>query len=186
MPNLEAITPLLSTLPAALAVVVGAFLLNFVSRRGLELLATKTSLTAGDLAPFGKIASWIIVVATVVLLLGVFGFDLGGVWTMLATVGALVAIGFIAVWSVLSNLSCTLFILVMRPFSVGDEIEFVGEPVKGRVTDLNFVFTTLRTDDGGTLQVPNNMFFQKVLKRRRGDASISLAQQLSRRGAADV
>jgi len=187
MPNLEPIlTSLLRTIPAALAVVVGAFLLGFAVRRGLKLLAAKTSLTEDDVAPFGKIASWIIVVATVVLLLGVFGFDLGGLWTMLATVGAMVAVGFIAVWSVLSNLLCTLVILVTRPFSVGDEIEFVGESVKGRVTDLSFVFTTLRAEDGCTLQVPNNMFFTKVLKRRRGVASTSLAQQLSRTEPADT
>lgn len=176
----------LSAVPAAIAVIVGAFVFNFLLKRGLKLLAARTSLTDGDLAPFGKVASWFIFLGTIVLLLGVFGFDLGGMWAMITGVGAMLAVGFVAVWSVLSNWLCTMVILVTRPFSIGDDIEFVGEATKGRVVDLNFVYTTLRAEDGGTLQVPNNMFFQKVLKRQQGRNAISLAAQLNHTKAADV
>lgn len=174
------LTRVLSALPAAIAVLVGAVLLKLVLQRGVKLLAHRTRLSENDVAPFAKMASWFIVVATVVLLLGVFGFDLGGMWTMLTTVGAMVAIGFFAVWSVLSNCLCTFVILLTRPFSIGDDVEFVGEEVKGRVTDLNFVYTILRTADGATMHVPNNMFFLKVLKRHRGASQGSLAAQLHR------
>ncbi|HTX65361.1 MAG TPA: mechanosensitive ion channel domain-containing protein, partial [Opitutaceae bacterium] len=68
----------------------------------------------------------------------------------------------------------------------GDEIEFAGEPVRGRVVDLNFVYTTLRSADGSVLQIPNNLFFQKVLKRQRGTSRISLVEQLNAREAADL
>ncbi len=181
--NLTEFEPLfarfVAALPAALAVIIGAIIVNFLLKRGLKLVADKTSLSEGDVKPFGKVVSWFLFLATVVLLLGVFGFDLGGMWTMITGVGAMIAIGFIAVWSVLSNWLCTFVILLTRPFSVGDQVEFVGEAVKGRVVDLNFIYTTLRSEDGGTLQVPNNMFFQKVLKRQHGTGGISLAQQLS-------
>jgi small-conductance mechanosensitive channel len=187
LPDFEPILArLISALPAAFAVIVGAIVFNFLLKRALKLLADKTSLTDGDVAPFGKVASWLIFVGTIVLLLSVFGFDLGGMWTMITGVGAMIAVGFIAVWSVLSNWLCTFVILLTRPFAVGDDVEFVGESVQGRVVDLNFVYTTLRATDGSTLQVPNNLFFQKVLKRRRGTGNISLAQQLSNTDAANV
>lgn len=187
LPDFEPILArFISALPAALAVLVGAIVLNFVMKRGLRLLADKTSLTDGDVAPFGKVGSWFIFAATFVLLLGVFGFDLGGMWTMITGVGAMIAVGFIAVWSVLSNWLCTFVILLTRPFSIGDEVEFVGEAVKGRVVDLNFVYTSLRSPDGATLQVPNNLFFQKVLKRWRGAENVTLAEQLNRRSATDA
>jgi small-conductance mechanosensitive channel len=153
-------------LPAAAAIIIGAILLHFALTRGLRLLAHKTRLTNRDIAPFVRMGDWIITGATVVLLLGAFGFNLGGLWTTLTTVLAMVAIGFFAVWSVLSNWLCTLVILVTRPFDIGDEIEFTGEPVRGHVVNLNFIFTTLRTEDGGMLQIPNNLFFQRVMKRR--------------------
>ncbi|MBE2212880.1 MAG: mechanosensitive ion channel [Opitutaceae bacterium] len=173
----------IAALPAALAVIVGACLVRFLVNRGLILLADRTRLTHGDIAPVRKVAGWFILAATVVLLLGVFGFNLGGLWAVLSTILGLVAIGFVAVWSVLSNISCTMVILFFRPFAVGDEVEFAGEPVKGKVVDLNFLYTTLETDDGALLQIPNNMFFQKVVRRRpgAGEPTASLAEQLSRR-----
>lgn len=167
-----------SALPAAVIVIIGAIAFNFVVKRGLKILANRTRLRDGDIAPLAKVAGWFIFVATIVLLLGVFGADLGGIWTMVTGVGALVAIGFIAVWSVLSNWMATFLLLLTRPFSVGDDVEFVGESVKGRVADLNFMYTTLRADDGSTIQVPNNLFFQKSLRRRRGSSTVSLAEQL--------
>jgi hypothetical protein len=99
------------------------------------------------------------------------GFNLGGIWAMLAPVVGMVAIGFVAVWSVLSNALCTLIILVDRPFEVGDELEFAGEPVQGKVADLNFIYTTLRAADGSCLQIPNNLFLQKATRGQRANAA---------------
>lgn len=183
LPDLTEITrAFLAALPAAVAVIIGAIAVRFLINRGLTLLAARTSLSQADVAPVRKVASWLIFGATAVLLLGVFGFNLGGLWAVLSTILGLVAIGFVAVWSVLSNVSCTMVILFFRPFSIGDELQFAGEPVKGRVVDLNFLYTTLETDDGALLQIPNNLFFQKVVVRRRSTdfAAPSLAEQLAR------
>jgi small-conductance mechanosensitive channel len=60
----------------------------------------------------------------------------------------------------------SILIVIFRPFGVGDSVEIIGDdPVFGEVTDLNPVYTTLRARDGSILQVPNNLFFQKALKR---------------------
>lgn len=104
--------------------------------------------------------------ALVLVALPALGIDLKGLWTTLAAALSLVAIGFVAMWSILSHMLASLLIVVFRPFGVGDRVEIIGDDlVLGEVTDLNPVYTTLRADDGGTLQVPNNLFFQKALKR---------------------
>ncbi len=174
-------------LPGLLAVIIGAFLINLVVNRALKLLARQASLQHRHLAPVRKVLRWLIAAAAAILLLRfVFGVPLDSLWTTFTALFAMIAIGFIAVWSVLSNWLCTFVILITHPFSVGDEIEFAGEPVRGRVVDLNFIYTTLRGDDGSTLQVPNNLFFQKVLRRRRGTLQISLVEQLNAREPAEV
>lgn len=165
--------------PAALAIVLGAVALNMLVGRALRFIARKTNFDQQELSPLGKLVRWIVNVAALVLLLGVLGFNLGGLWAMMATVLGMVAIGFVAVWSVLSNVLCTFIILLYRPFEVGDEVEIAGEPIGGKVADLNFLYTTLHTPDGALLQIPNNLFFQKVIKRRRGVARASLASKLS-------
>jgi small-conductance mechanosensitive channel len=177
---------LLSALPAAIAVVIGAIVLRIVATRFLYLVAASTNLARETVTPFIRLARIAITVLALVLLLGVFGFNLGGLWAMFATVLGMIAIGFVAVWSLLSNTSATLLILILRPFQIGDDIELAGDPVKGRVIDLNFFYTTLLDEDSRHVQVPNNLFFQKTLKRRRNEAPISLAAQLNRTVAADL
>ena len=97
------------------------------------------------------------------------------------------AIGFVAVWSVLSNFLCTFVLIVFKPFSVGDELELPGENVKGRVVDLSLIFTTLEVAHGEMVMVPNNTYFQRVFKRRIGHRTSGLAEQLrSEKPAADL
>lgn len=176
----------ITALPLAVLVLIGAGVVQLLITRGLNLLADRTHLAPHDLLPLRKVLKSVLYLVTAILILTVFGVNLGGLWAIMSTVLAMVAIGFVAVWSLLSNVSSTVIILLFRPFAVGDELEFAGEPVKGKVVDLNFLYTTLQTDDGALFQIPNNLFFQKSLKRRRSLAPGSLAQQLNRREEADI
>ncbi|MDR7335312.1 mechanosensitive ion channel family protein [Roseateles asaccharophilus] len=108
--------------------------------------------------------------------MGVSGAVLWTAFTGFATVGA---VAFFAAWSVLSNLFCTLLIYVTRAFRIGDVVELL-EPghtvgVKGRVMDINMVYTTLQESgdlqDGVSLQLPNSLFFQRTLRRWHGAAA---------------
>lgn len=178
-PDLSHLWPaLLAALPAVLIVLAGAVLLNLLVGRALLLIARRTSFTEQEIGPVRRVLKWAINVVALVLVFGAFGLNMGGVWGVLSTILAMVAIGFVAVWSVLSNTLCTLIIMVFRPFAVGDEVEFAGEPVKGRVIDLNFIYTSLDAGDGTVMQVPNNLFFQKVLRRRHATQAVSAATHL--------
>ncbi len=169
---------LLAALPVALIIVLGALALNLLIGRAMIILAHRTHLTDLDVLPVRKLLRWLIRIVAVILILGVFGFQIGGIWAMLSTILGLVAIGFVAVWSLISHTTATMLILLLRPFHVGDDIEFAGEPVRGRVIDINFFYTTVIDHEGMLQQIPNNLFFQKTLKRRINAGPISLAVQL--------
>lgn len=47
-----------------------------------------------------------------------------------------------------------LFILITRPFMIGDEINVAG--ITGVVTDVSTLFTTIKKDDGSLVLIPNN------------------------------
>ncbi|WP_061286713.1 mechanosensitive ion channel family protein [Herbaspirillum chlorophenolicum] len=109
--------------------------------------------------------------------LGVSGAVLWSAFTGFAAVGA---VAFFAAWSVLSNLFCAILIYTTQPFRVGDVIEVLeggDKPgVRGRVLDINLVYTTLSEETEGagtTLQLPNSLFFQRIV-RRWNDGSSSL------------
>lgn len=106
-------------------------------------------------------------------------------WTMVSGVLAMVAIGFVAVWSVLSNTLCSMVLLVYQPFSVGNHVELPAANVRGRVVNFNLLFTTLEAEDGQFVEVPNNTFFQQPIVRRAGKTSRTLDEQLSQDENAD-
>jgi small-conductance mechanosensitive channel len=101
--------------------------------------------------------------------IGVSGTVLWSAFTGFAAVGA---VAFFAAWSVLSNLFCALLIYTTQAFRVGDVIEVIDggdKPgVKGRVLDINLVYTTLVEENANgstTLQLPNSMFFQRIVRK---------------------
>ena len=111
------------------------------------------------------------------LLLSVFGV-LESVWAAFLAVIAMVAIGFVAVWSVLSNAFCTLMLLIYQPFQIGDRIIIPADSLEGEVSDLNLMYTTLRGAEGDIIQIPNNQFFQKAIRRIPGKKDTDLYEQL--------
>lgn len=177
---------LLAATPVAILVLGGGLLCNLALGRALTLLARRTNLSDTDVLPVRKIIRGLVYGVTFIIVLGVFGFELGGLWAMLSTLFAMIAIGFVAVWSMLSNTTATLLLLIQRPFQIGDTIELQSENMKGRVVDISFFYTTLIADDGSTFQVPNNLFFQKVIRRIHSPTGVSLAQQLNRHEPAQL
>ncbi|HWA24243.1 MAG TPA: mechanosensitive ion channel domain-containing protein [Lacunisphaera sp.] len=130
------------------------------------------------LTPVRLAIRYAILVATGLLILSRWGFEVNGIMAVIGTVLGLVAIGFVAMWSVLSNFLCTLVLVMLKPFYVGDELELPTANVRGKVVDLSVVFTTLESAPGETVLVPNNMFFQLIFKRRRGSGAKDLETQL--------
>ena len=90
------------------------------------------------------------------------GLDVSGIWALLISAAAVIGVGFLAVWTIVSNITASLFLSVWRPFKLGQTVEVLPENLKGRVIDRNLMFTVLRDGEDRVLQVPNNFFFQKM------------------------
>lgn len=159
----------------AITIVVGT-LLYLLARRGLSQLAKNGAVAEPLVRLLRIILRWIFVTLMLLLVLQQLGV-LDNVWAAVLAVGAMVAVGFVAVWSVLSNVLCTLLILIYSPFRIGDFVTIPAEGVSGEAVDLNLIFTTLRTEDDQLVQIPNNLFFQKVILRKRGKENVSLYEQ---------
>lgn len=175
----ELVPLFVAALPVASIVILGGVLLNIVIGRSFSLLARRAHLDENDIVPARNTLRWLVRVVVFVIVLGVFGFELGGIWAMISTILAMVAIGFVAVWSLLSHTSATVILVLLRPFSIGDDIKLPSENVEGRVVDLNFFFTTLVDHEGSEWRIPNNLFFQKVTLRKKGVKACNLATQLN-------
>lgn len=177
-------SPLVKNSVSALIVVLLAMVLYRVIKGWINRARKKKALSAPVASAIRLVVRWSVVLMTLLIVLQQFGL-LANAWAALTAVLALVAVGFVAVWSVMSNISCTVLILISRPFQVGDQVELPTDNLGGKVIDLNMLFTTLRTDDGALIQIPNNLFFQKPVRRLEGRSTVELSEQLGREQPAE-
>lgn len=160
-------------------ILLTALVLFYGLRGRILLFAQWANLPRLAYAPVRLTLRYSILAVAVVLVLGRWGFQVDTIIAVIGTILGLVAIGFVAVWSVLSNFLCAFVLVLFKPFAVGDEVELTGgEGVKGKVVDLSLLFTTLEVGPGETFLVPNNTFFQRIFKRRAGTVTVGLDYQL--------
>ncbi len=167
--------PLLLGLQITLILLV-AFALQRLVARGLGRLGNRYPLPPELLLPLRGGMRWLIIGGALIMVLERLGVSATVLWTAFSGFVAVAAVAFFAIWSVLSNLLCAVLIMTVGPFRLGDLVELVeslDKPiVKGRVIDINLLYTTLQETaadgTGAVVQVPNSLFFQKVVRRWRG------------------
>jgi small-conductance mechanosensitive channel len=155
-------------------IVLGAWVLAVLLRRVVRRLGGRYSLPAELMMGARRGIGFFIYAGAILLILDRFGVSGTVLWTAFTGFAAVAAVAFFAAWSVLSNIFCTLLIFTARPFRLHDHVELLenGEKpgLRGQVVDINLIYTTLREEAGGErqeLQVPNSLFFQRVVRRWR-------------------
>ena len=158
-------------------IVAIAQLLRWLSRR----LLGRSALPPNVRTVARRLVSFVIFAAASLMVLDVLGVSATVLWTAFTGFAAVGAVAFFAAWSVLSNIFCAVLIFSTRLFRLQDHIEVLenGEKpgLKGRVVDINLIYTTLQeveadaSDGGSVLQIPNSLFFQRSVRRWRGNTA---------------
>ncbi len=183
----ERLFELSSTALAVVFILVLGLLVYIALTKALKTLLAKQAIAEPVYLLARNLLKWLLFIMVTVIVLQQIGIGITSVFAALLTVAGMVAIGFIAVWSILSNMFCALFLILFNVFQVGDEIEVVepvgGQGLRGTVLDFNLMFTsvadlTSEGQEGFVSQIPNNIFFQKVIRRRPGEKGESLGKHL--------
>ncbi len=159
--------------------VIGRWLIGIVlniSRRALE--AQKLDPTI--LRYVGSIISVTLNILLVIGILGYFGIQTTSFAALIATAG--VAIG--AAWAgLLSNFAAGVFVIVLRPFKVGDYITAAG--ITGTVKEIGLFSSTLYTPDNIATMIGNTKILGDTIQNFSHSPyrRVDLKCQLS--GAAD-
>src|SRR5215510_7104936 len=155
---------LLATVALIIFALIAILALNRLMRGWLRGAEARVHLSYETALTLTRVVSGGLWLVTALLVLNLWGVSVSGVWTLLASAIAVVGVGFLAVWTMVSNVTASFFLSLWRPFRLGQTIEIMPETLKGRVIDRNLMFTVLRDADGNLLQVPNNLFFQKMFR----------------------
>ena len=139
-------------------VLLVALLLSHALKRLINVLRDLKHVSPQIAHRLHAVRRWVITLLTILVVLEALGI-FRGAWALMSTMLAALALGFVAAWSVLSNATAAMLILIFRPFRIGDEVEIIemtnGFPVGGRVLDMNLLYTTLQVPDADTPAVPS-------------------------------
>ena len=155
---------LLATVALIVSTALAIAALNRLLRGWVRSLEARVHLPYETVLVATRVVGSCLWLVTALLVLNLWGIGLGGLWTLLASAVPVIGVGFLAVWTMVSNVTASFFITLWRPFRLGQIVEILPENLKGRVIERNLMFTMLRDEDGNLLQVPNNLFFQKMFR----------------------
>jgi small conductance mechanosensitive channel len=170
------VLPLGWKLLGALAVwIVGGWIVRLI-RAALGRFLTARHVDATLITYLDASANVLMKVLVLVAVLGVLGIETTSFAALLAALG--IAIG--AAWAgLLSNFAAGIFLMVLRPFKVGDMIS--GGGVTGDVREIGLFVTAIDTPDNVRVHVGNNKLFSDSIQNyttnpyRRVDLSAQLA-----------
>lgn len=126
-----------------------------VTMRALARSRAQANVTVliGNLAQLGVIAIGVLLILAIYTQ-GAFGWILAS----FSVVGIVIGL---SLQDILKNFVAGMWVLVERPFRIGDSIEVTG--YSGTVEDISFRTTQLRTDDGREVIVPNGTFITSAV-----------------------
>ena len=138
--------------------VVGRWLIHMVQRM-LQQVLEKQKVDPSLMRYIGNFVGVSLNIVLVVAILGYFGIETTTFAALVAGVG--IAIG--AAWGgLLSNLAAGAFLLVLRPFKVGDFVTAAG--VTGTVNEIGLFVTAIITPDNVMTMVGNAKIFNDTIQ----------------------
>jgi len=147
----------LKILGAVLVWIVGRWLINVAVRLISSVLA-RQHVDPTLLRYIGNIVTVALNIVLVVAILGYFGVETTSFAALIAAMG--IAIG--AAWAgLLANFAAGAFLIVLRPFKVGDYVKAGG--VEGTVKEIGIFASTILTPDNVTTFVGNNKIFSDTV-----------------------
>jgi small-conductance mechanosensitive channel len=127
---------------------------NFLKKTRLERARRKMAIRAVQLFT---------TMTVIVLLTGVWGFKQDEIALFASTILTALGIAFFAQWSLLANITSSILMFFNHPVKLGDYIKVLSKDYQyeGEVTEMNYFFVHIRTNDNEIITIPNSHLFEK-------------------------
>jgi small-conductance mechanosensitive channel len=159
----------ISHIVGAIVIAVVAFVLGRRLRSTtVRLVEQRSRLDAAGALLAGRLVYLTILVFAGFWILNLWGSGITPLVTVLGVAGIAVSL---ALQDVLRNLFAGFYLLIERPFTIGDFIEVAG--TSGAVENIDLRLTVLRTLDGFRVTVPNATVFTSVITNQSSPAGRS-------------
>ena len=143
-------------------------LLRIVAIKSIDRTVTKNLLQKTRGKIIKKIIQIVLITITLVTILTIWGVERSELFMFMASVLTVIGIALFAQWSLLSNITSGIIIFFNHSVKLDDTISIIDKDyeVNGRVSDIGIFFIKLKTKEGDEVSLPNNIFLQKMIKKK--------------------
>lgn len=163
----------ISLLQVLVIVIVARFVVGVVRRR-INQPRLVLRLGANLVTLLANVAAILVYIVALSLILGAFGVSLSAVIAYLSV--TTLAIG-LALQETLRNTIAGIYLLVERPFNIGDRVTV--RDVSGRLEGVELRTTAIRSETGDLVLVPNSIVFTEIVTNRTATRAARTRVQLS-------
>lgn len=154
-------------LETAIAIVL-FFLIRILSIKLIDRTVNKSLLQKTRGKIIKKIFQILLTSITFLFIITVWGVNQSELFMFMASVLTVIGIALFAQWSHLSNLTSGIIIFFNHSVKLDDTISIIDKDydVEGRISDIGLFFVKLKTKEGEEISLPNNIFLQKMIKKK--------------------
>jgi len=147
-------------------VVAFLILVKIVARNSINRILSKFEFGSERKRISHKIVNLFITLFALIFLAGIWNIDRSQLMVFITSTLTLVGVGFIAQWSILSNVTSSLILFFNHPMKLGQEIRILDKEydINGILIDISFFFLYIKTEDGEIITLPNSVVLNKVIK----------------------
>ena len=160
-----------------LAVIIA---LNSVSKRAIRRYGRTSSIDMNSRKIIFYLSNLMFYLLAFVGISLIWGVNFEDFSVFISSILAILGVGFVAQWSILSNLTASVILFFNHPLRLGDRIRVMDKDFDwtGKVEDISGFYLFMRTDDGKRITIPTNLVIQKgieILKEKEIEAKNSIA-----------
>ncbi|WP_430408876.1 mechanosensitive ion channel family protein [Kordia sp.] len=152
-------------------VIIGVYILVRMTSNKFITKTTKNKLIQKSRAKIiRKAINIALVFICILLILTIWGVNQSDLAAYIGSILTVVGVAFFAQWSLLSNITSSIILFFNHSVRIDDSIiimEGKEYEIEGRVSDIGLFFVTVKTKEGEEINMPNNLFLQKMIKKQK-------------------
>ena len=143
-------------------------IVNILSHYIISKVGSKFSYSSPRIKISKKLVRVIHFILLFNFILFIWGVQQSELMYFITSLLTVLGIAFFAQWSIISNITSSLIIFFNHPVKIGDPIVIMDKDynIDGEINDIGIFFLTIKTKEGDTITIPNNVFIQKMIKKK--------------------
>lgn len=149
-----------------IAIIIVLILVKFLIEKLIRKFSIIKSIDINRRKVILHLISLLVYIFAAVIMAAIWGVEFKQLIIFMSSIIAILGVGFIAQWSILSNLTASVILFFNHPMRIGDRIRVIEKDYNfvGEVKDISGFFVFMTTDHGENITLPTSFVLQRGIE----------------------